>query len=139
MHKALTIETNRRTSASRVCIPFPIRIRFPSCMSLRLVPFCQRLRTPPNAFDTPLCTCEDNAVSRRKALEQKPRRAFSNAVRIKDSMFTRTWSSETTATHNARNNGDCTRISSAHPCTLVAPTIHRECGVLYQMIQTYFL
>lgn len=41
--------------------------------------------------------------------ERKPRRAFSDPVRIKDPVFTRTWSSETTAIHNARNNGDCAR------------------------------
>lgn len=42
MHKALTVETSR-TFASRICIWFPICIRFPSGVPLRLVPFAKDL------------------------------------------------------------------------------------------------
>lgn len=95
---------------------------------------CQRLHTP----RTPLIPLYVPARTTRRVGGNPPaeaqRRAFSDAVRIKDPMFTRTWSSETTATHNARNNGGCTSISSAHPRTLVAPT---GTWSFMQMIQTH--
>lgn len=98
--------------------------------TVRTSPLIHPLYVPP----------EDSAAKSAESLQRKLRRAFSDAICIKDPMFTRTWSSETTATHNARNNGEGTSISSAHPRTLVTPTIHREYGVLckwYKRTRSY--
>jgi len=129
VHKALIIETSR-TSTSRICIRFSIRIRFPSGASPRLVSFVKDFTHPGRLWYPFMYPRGQRGESAENLPQWKPRRAFSDAIRIKDSMFTRTWSSETTATHNARNNRDCTSISSAHPRTLVTPTIRRKRGVL---------
>lgn len=102
-HFAQSINSRDEQMNFRVCIRFPIRIRFLSGVPLRLVPFAKDFT---KSFDTTPPFRENNAAKSAESPQRKPRRAFSDAIRIKDPMFTRTWSSETTATHNARNNGD---------------------------------
>lgn len=131
MHKVLTIETTRKNF--RIAHSYSISNSY-SISKWRVAAacsLCQRL----HITRTPFIPLYVSLRGQRRgesveASQRKPRRAFSNVVRIKDPMFTRTWSSETTATHNASNNRDYTRICSAHPRTFVTPTIHWECGVL---------
>lgn len=130
VYKALTIETTRKHFRIAHSYSISNSYSISKWHTVAACSLCQRLHTTRDAFHTPLCilTRTTRWVSGSSPVEA----ATSFFQCIKDPMFTRTWSSETTATHNASNNRD-TRISSAHPRTFVTPTIHWERGVLCKL------
>lgn len=132
VHKALTGRAEERCAFASISNSYSIS-KWHTAAACSL---CQRPHTTRTSL-IPLCIREDNAASQqRKPPQRNPRRAFSDAVRIKDPMFTRTWSSETTATHNARNNRNCSSLFGA-PAHLRRANDPPGPWSFMQMIQTY--